>query len=147
MSLFFADDDDDGEDDDDANDCDANGDDDDDDGDGGDDSHNDGVGDDDDDDDDANGCDADDDDEFGTGERHACRRRGCGTDEDPFQERRLPVLRNPSHQVYIICTCTRVLPCIGQVVFFLFFILRRTGKNKALAHHTSTYFHTRHVSI
>ena len=31
--------------------------------------------------------------------------------------------------------------------FFLFFILRRMGKNKALAHHTSTYFHTRRVSI
>ena len=28
-----------------------------------------------------------------------------------------------------------------------FFILRRMGKNKALAHHTSTYFHTRRVSI
>ena len=27
--------------------------------------------------------------------------------------------------------------------FFFFFILRRMGKNKALAHHTSTYFHTR----
>ena len=26
-------------------------------------------------------------------------------------------------------------------------ILRRMGKNKALAHHTSTYFHTRRVSI
>ena len=33
------------------------------------------------------------------------------------------------------------------VFFFLFFILRRMGKNKALAHHTSTYFHTRRVSI
>ena len=31
--------------------------------------------------------------------------------------------------------------------FFFFFILRRMGKNKALAHHTSTYFHTRRVSI
>ena len=31
--------------------------------------------------------------------------------------------------------------------FFSFFILRRMGKNKALAHHTSTYFHTRRVSI
>ena len=32
--------------------------------------------------------------------------------------------------------------------FFLFFlILRRMGKSKALAHHTSTYFHTRRVSI
>ena len=31
--------------------------------------------------------------------------------------------------------------------FFLFFILRRMGKNKALAHHTCTYFHTRRVSI
>ena len=27
--------------------------------------------------------------------------------------------------------------------FCFFFILRRMGKNKALAHHTSTYFHTR----
>ena len=35
------------------------------------------------------------------------------------------------------------------VVFFsfLFFILRRMGQNKAQAHHTSTYFHTRRVSI
>ena len=33
------------------------------------------------------------------------------------------------------------------VTFFFFFILRRMGKNKALAHHTSTYFHTRRVSI
>ena len=31
--------------------------------------------------------------------------------------------------------------------FSLFFILRRMGKNKDLAHHTSTYFHTRRVSI
>ena len=31
--------------------------------------------------------------------------------------------------------------------FFFFFILRRMGKNKALAHHTSTYFHTRRVSV
>ena len=30
---------------------------------------------------------------------------------------------------------------------FSFFILRRMGKNKALAHHTSAYFHTRRVSI
>ena len=35
---------------------------------------------------------------------------------------------------------------LGQTRFF-FFILRRMGKNKALAHHTSTYFHTRRVSI
>ena len=32
-------------------------------------------------------------------------------------------------------------------VFFVFFILRRMGKNKALAHHTPAYFHTRRVSI
>ena len=32
-------------------------------------------------------------------------------------------------------------------LFFLLYILRRVGKNKALAHHTSTYFHTRRVSI
>ena len=48
------------------------------------------------------------------------------------------------------------LPDIGQVfrvvTFFFFFIiiffliLRRMGRNKALAHHTSTYFHTRRVS-
>ena len=31
--------------------------------------------------------------------------------------------------------------------FFFFLILRRMGKNKAEAHHTSTYFHTRRVSI
>ena len=30
---------------------------------------------------------------------------------------------------------------------FFFFILRRMGKIKAVAHHTSTYFHTRRVSI
>ena len=31
--------------------------------------------------------------------------------------------------------------------FLFFFILRLMGKSKALAHHTSTYFHTRRVSI
>ena len=32
--------------------------------------------------------------------------------------------------------------------FFFFFILRRMGsKNKALAHHTPTYFHTRRVCV
>ena len=31
--------------------------------------------------------------------------------------------------------------------FFTFFFLRRMGKNTALAHHTSTYFHTRRASI
>ena len=31
-------------------------------------------------------------------------------------------------------------------ILFYFFILRRMGKNKALAHHTSTYFYTRRVS-
>ena len=36
----------------------------------------------------------------------------------------------------------------GFILFyFIFFILRRMGKNKALAHHTSAYFHTRRVSI
>ena len=33
------------------------------------------------------------------------------------------------------------------LLLFFFFILRRMGKNKALAHHTSAYFHTRRVSI
>ena len=32
-------------------------------------------------------------------------------------------------------------------VYLFIFILRRMGINKALAHHTSTYFHTRRVSI
>ena len=31
--------------------------------------------------------------------------------------------------------------------FFFFVIVRRMGRHKALAHHTSTYFHTRRVSI
>ena len=34
-----------------------------------------------------------------------------------------------------------------RYIFFFFFILRRMGKNKALAHHTSTIFNTRRVSI
>ena len=33
-------------------------------------------------------------------------------------------------------------PCLWFFFFFFFFILRRMGKNKALAHHTSAYFHT-----
>ena len=37
--------------------------------------------------------------------------------------------------------------CDASFFFFFFFILRRMGKNKALAHHTSAYFHTRRVSI
>ena len=41
-------------------------------------------------------------------------------------------------------TTTKRRPIISTMLFFLFcFILRRMGKNKALAHHTSTYFHTR----
>ena len=36
---------------------------------------------------------------------------------------------------------------VTENIFFFFFILRRMGKNKALAHHTSTYFHTRRGSI
>ena len=32
-------------------------------------------------------------------------------------------------------------------LFIYFLILRRMGKNKDLAHRTSTYFHTRRVSI
>ena len=35
----------------------------------------------------------------------------------------------------------------GASSFYSFFILRRMGKNKALAHHTSTYFHTRFNSV
>ena len=40
-----------------------------------------------------------------------------------------------------------LFPLVRLFVFFFFFILRRMGKNKALAHHTSTYFHTCRVSI
>ena len=37
---------------------------------------------------------------------------------------------------------------INHYQLLLFFILRRIRKNKAfLTHHTSTYFHTRRVSI
>ena len=36
---------------------------------------------------------------------------------------------------------------LALLFFFFFFILWRMGKNKAVAHHTSTYFHTRRVSI
>ena len=41
----------------------------------------------------------------------------------------------------------RIYSCQTHVTFFFFFlILRQMGKNKALAHHTSTHFHTRRVS-
>ena len=36
---------------------------------------------------------------------------------------------------------------VDSCFFFFFIILRRMEKNKALAHHASTYFHTRRVSI
>ena len=42
---------------------------------------------------------------------------------------------------------------LGFLIFFkkvcqlFFFLLRRMGKNTAQAHHASTYFHTRRVSI
>ena len=39
------------------------------------------------------------------------------------------------------------LSLLRMIFFFFFFILRRMVKNKALAHHTSTYFHTCRVSI
>ena len=35
----------------------------------------------------------------------------------------------------------------ADITFFFFFFFFILGKNKALAHHTSTYFHTRRVSI
>ena len=35
----------------------------------------------------------------------------------------------------------------SRFYLFFFFILRRMGKNEALAHHTFTYFHTRRVLI
>ena len=43
-----------------------------------------------------------------------------------------------------------VVPSDGGVFFFFFFFYPpadRMGKNKALAHHTSTYFHTRRVDV
>ena len=43
---------------------------------------------------------------------------------------------------YGLCSLYRL-----QYRLYTFFILRRMGKNKAQAHHTSTYFHTRRVSI
>ena len=45
---------------------------------------------------------------------------------------------------FFINICFSGIPAGRAVhIFFFFFILRRMGKNKALAHHTSTYFHTR----
>ena len=41
----------------------------------------------------------------------------------------------------------KIAHVLGHFFFFFFLNLRRMGKNKALAHHTSTYFHTRRVSI
>ena len=66
-------------------------------------------------------------------------------------------LGGPIHYTAMISTCVEGgsrstqplrLLCVC-VFFFLIFILRRMGKNKALliAHHISTYFHTRRVSI
>ena len=40
-----------------------------------------------------------------------------------------------------------ILTFMTGFLLFFFLILRRMGENKALAHHTSTYFHTRRVSI
>ena len=42
-------------------------------------------------------------------------------------------------------TTVRFVPLKNLYIYI--YILRRMGKNKALAHHTSTYFHTRLVSI
>ena len=52
-------------------------------------------------------------------------------------------------QADIACTKAKRERVVQIHSFFLFFsfILRRMGKNKASAHHTSTYFHTRRVSI
>ena len=52
--------------------------------------------------------------------------------------------------IYIIKKITHVSREFDEFrvnFFFFFFILRRMGKNIALAHHTSTYFHTRRVLI
>ena len=43
--------------------------------------------------------------------------------------------------------CQSLLPDSVLLFFFFFLILRRMGKYKALAQHTSMYFHTRRVSI
>ena len=51
------------------------------------------------------------------------------------------------HTVVVLRVGEACLVGVGKLFFFFFFILRRMGKNKALAHHTSAYFHTRRVSI
>ena len=56
------------------------------------------------------------------------------------------------HRVYAVMRCcigsgSKRVDNVGIGDFFFFFILRRMGKNKALAHHTCAYFHTRRVSI
>ena len=47
----------------------------------------------------------------------------------------------------VVCLRTEQMSKSTRFFFFFLYILRRMGKNKALAHLTSTYFHTRRVSI
>ena len=60
-------------------------------------------------------------------------------------ERTFSQKRKPSLGQHFLCFCC--VSCCSSLYLFFFFILRRMGQNKALAHHTSTYFHTRRVSI
>ena len=40
-----------------------------------------------------------------------------------------------------------LLVCEREIIYIIDIVLRRMGNNKAQAHHTSTYFHARRVSI
>ena len=83
----------------------------------------------------------------------------CFTRDEPSSKRfsgvglsrKLPTLRSWRCTQPRAAKGTAGVAVVGKMVskFYLLcllFILRRMGKNKALAHHTSTYFHTRRVS-
>ena len=55
--------------------------------------------------------------------------------------------KEKAEQCFVPLTRATDIEVPGSIfwLFFFFSILRRMGKNKALAHHTSTYFHTRRV--
>ena len=57
------------------------------------------------------------------------------------------IVPNLDRPMRMVNWSSTVASIVYLVLLFFFFILRRMGKNKALAHHTSTYFHTRRVSI
>ena len=75
---------------------------------------------------------------------------------------KITLIANSSGYLYFLQFFLKYTPAVSSTIFrvdihsniyrcfffsLFFFILRRMGKNKALAHHTSTNFYTRRVSI